>query len=182
MRDDTDFFRLAVHWTERVCFFVSSHIPPCFDEALRRVNADTIRRAHAVAPVAAVEVEYSPWSLDIEKNDVLATCKELGIAIIAYRSVASTEFPPSPLADPVLLRTARWVRASSPARSRVLPTSLKVTTGTTSTGSSRRTLPRTSCWSTSSARSRSARASRPLNSLLPGFLRSGRASSPFPGL
>lgn len=27
---------------------------------------------------------YSPWSLDIEHNDVLATCKELGIPVIAY--------------------------------------------------------------------------------------------------
>lgn len=51
---------------------------------LSEVSAATIRKAHAVAPVAAVEVEYSPFSLDIEKNGVLDTCKELGITIIAY--------------------------------------------------------------------------------------------------
>ncbi|KAK4705045.1 hypothetical protein P7C70_g1167, partial [Phenoliferia sp. Uapishka_3] len=51
---------------------------------LSEVSAKTIRRANAVAPVAAVEIEYSPWTLDVEHNEVLSTCKELGIAIIAY--------------------------------------------------------------------------------------------------
>lgn len=51
---------------------------------LSEVNADSIRRAHAVRPIASVEIEYSPFSLDIEQNGVLDTCKELGIAIIAY--------------------------------------------------------------------------------------------------
>ncbi len=37
-------------------------------------------------PIAAVQVEYSPFCLDIEddKNGVLKTCRELGIAIVAY--------------------------------------------------------------------------------------------------
>jgi pyridoxine 4-dehydrogenase len=54
------------------------------DIGLSEVSAKTIRAAAAVAPIAAVEVEYSPWSLDIEHNQVLSTCKELGIPIIAY--------------------------------------------------------------------------------------------------
>lgn len=51
---------------------------------LSEVAADTIRRAHAVHPVSAVEIEYSPWLLDIENNGILATCEELRIPIIAY--------------------------------------------------------------------------------------------------
>jgi len=51
---------------------------------LSECSAETIRKSHAVAPIAGVEVEYSPWSLDIERNGVLSTCQELGIAILAY--------------------------------------------------------------------------------------------------
>jgi aryl-alcohol dehydrogenase-like predicted oxidoreductase len=43
----------------------------------------TIRRAHAVHPLAAVQTEYSLWTRDVE-GGVLATCKELGIGFIAY--------------------------------------------------------------------------------------------------
>jgi aryl-alcohol dehydrogenase-like predicted oxidoreductase len=43
----------------------------------------TIRRAHAVHPLAAVQTEYSLWTRDVE-NDVLPTCQELGIGFIAY--------------------------------------------------------------------------------------------------
>jgi aryl-alcohol dehydrogenase-like predicted oxidoreductase len=53
---------------------------------LSEVSASTLRRAHAVHPIAAVEVEYSPFSLDIESpsTELLATCRELGVAVIAY--------------------------------------------------------------------------------------------------
>ncbi|KAJ3106895.1 hypothetical protein HDU97_005382 [Phlyctochytrium planicorne] len=54
---------------------------------LSEASAKTIRRAHAVHPIAAVQVEYSPWTVDIETNDILDTCKELGIAIVAYSPV-----------------------------------------------------------------------------------------------
>jgi aryl-alcohol dehydrogenase-like predicted oxidoreductase len=43
----------------------------------------TIRRAHAVHPIAALQTEYSLWSRDPEK-ELLATCRELGIAFVAY--------------------------------------------------------------------------------------------------
>ena len=52
---------------------------------LSECGAETLRRAAAAGPVAAVEVEYSPWSLDIEKNGVLAAAKELNIPVITYR-------------------------------------------------------------------------------------------------
>ncbi|KAI8612376.1 aldo/keto reductase [Chytriomyces sp. MP71] len=51
---------------------------------LSETKPDLIRRAHAVHPIAAVQVEYSPWTLDIERNGILTTCNELGIAIVAY--------------------------------------------------------------------------------------------------
>jgi aryl-alcohol dehydrogenase-like predicted oxidoreductase len=43
----------------------------------------TIRRAHAVHPLAAVQTEYSLWTRDVE-GGVLATCKELGIGFVGY--------------------------------------------------------------------------------------------------
>src|SRR5215218_6548765 len=45
---------------------------------------ETIRRAHAVQPVTAVQTEYSLWTRDPEENGVLATCAELGIGFVAY--------------------------------------------------------------------------------------------------
>lgn len=50
---------------------------------LSEVSADTIRKAHAVYPLTAVQSEYSLWSRDPEEG-VLQTCKELGIAFVAY--------------------------------------------------------------------------------------------------
>ena len=51
---------------------------------LSEVKASTIRRAAAVVPIAAVEVELSLWSTDILHNGVAATCGELNIPIVAY--------------------------------------------------------------------------------------------------
>ncbi|WP_122672720.1 aldo/keto reductase [Pseudomonas viridiflava] len=47
-------------------------------------SAETIERAHRVHPLAAVQSEYSLWSRDPEQDDVLATCRRLGIAFVAY--------------------------------------------------------------------------------------------------
>ncbi|MGX4727287.1 aldo/keto reductase [Pseudomonas corrugata] len=51
---------------------------------ISEANADTIRRAHAVHPLAAVQSEYSLWSREPEHNEVLETCRRLGIAFVAY--------------------------------------------------------------------------------------------------
>jgi len=51
---------------------------------LSEVNKDTIRKAHAVHPVAAVEVEMSLWCPNPLENGVAKTCAELGIPIVAY--------------------------------------------------------------------------------------------------
>jgi aryl-alcohol dehydrogenase-like predicted oxidoreductase len=50
---------------------------------LSEAGAGTIRRAHAVHPIAALQSEYSLWTRDPE-NEVLATTRELGIAFVAY--------------------------------------------------------------------------------------------------
>ena len=51
--------------------------------ALSEAGPQTIRRAHKVHPIAAVETEYSLWSRDAEQ-DVLPACRELGIGYMAY--------------------------------------------------------------------------------------------------
>ncbi len=51
--------------------------------ALSEAGPQTIRRAHAVHPISALETEYSLWSRDVEK-DVLPVCRELGIGFMAY--------------------------------------------------------------------------------------------------
>jgi aryl-alcohol dehydrogenase-like predicted oxidoreductase len=51
---------------------------------LSEASAETIRRAHAAHPIAAVQSEYSLWSRDPESNGVLETCRELGIGFVAY--------------------------------------------------------------------------------------------------
>ncbi|HEY0107997.1 MAG TPA: aldo/keto reductase, partial [Fibrella sp.] len=50
---------------------------------LSEAGADTIRRANAVHPIAAVQSEYSLWSRDIE-DEVLPAVRELGITLVAY--------------------------------------------------------------------------------------------------
>ncbi|KAI9460518.1 aldo/keto reductase [Lactarius psammicola] len=54
---------------------------------LSEVSAGTVRRAHKVMPVAAVEIEVSLQAYDQPTKDVIATCKELSIAVIAYSYV-----------------------------------------------------------------------------------------------
>lgn len=51
---------------------------------LSEPSAKTIRRAHAVHPVSAVQTEYSLWTRNVELNGVLATCKELGIGFVPW--------------------------------------------------------------------------------------------------
>ena len=50
---------------------------------LSEAGSETIRRAHKVHPIAALQSEYSLWSRDIE-GDIIDTCRELGITIVPY--------------------------------------------------------------------------------------------------
>jgi aryl-alcohol dehydrogenase-like predicted oxidoreductase len=50
---------------------------------LSEASAKTIRRAHAVHPITAIQLEWSLWSRDVEE-EIIPTCRELGIGIVAY--------------------------------------------------------------------------------------------------
>src|SRR5579883_2376791 len=50
---------------------------------LSEASPETIRRAHAVHPITALQTEYSLWTRDVEK-EILSTCRELGIGFVAY--------------------------------------------------------------------------------------------------
>jgi aryl-alcohol dehydrogenase-like predicted oxidoreductase len=63
---------------------------------LSEVSAETLRKAHAVHPVTAVQTEYSPWTREAEIA-VLSVCAELGTSFVAFSPVARgflTDCPP----------------------------------------------------------------------------------------
>lgn len=53
---------------------------------LSECSADTLRRAYTVHPIAAVQVEYSPFFLDAQSEEfgLLQACRELGVTLVAY--------------------------------------------------------------------------------------------------
>ncbi|KAK9446410.1 NADP-dependent oxidoreductase domain-containing protein [Limtongia smithiae] len=51
---------------------------------LSECSESTLRRADAVHHISAIQIEYSPFSLDAEHNGLIAAAKELGVAIVAY--------------------------------------------------------------------------------------------------
>ena len=50
---------------------------------LSEASANTIRRAHAMCKISAIQLEWSLWSRDVE-DEIVPTCRELGIGIVAY--------------------------------------------------------------------------------------------------
>ena len=86
---------------------------------------DTVRRAHAAAPMSAVQTEYSLFTRDVEDDGVLAVCRELGIGFVPY----------SPLGRGFLAGTIRttddlpegdWRRNSPRFRGEALTANLRV--------------------------------------------------------
>jgi aryl-alcohol dehydrogenase-like predicted oxidoreductase len=71
---------------------------------LSEASAETIERAHAVHPLAAVQSEYSLWTRDPEENGVLEVCKRLGIGFVPF----------SPLGRGALTGTLKDVAALAP--------------------------------------------------------------------
>lgn len=57
---------------------------------LSNPSVNTLRRAHAVHPIAAIEVEFSPLVLETAQppNDLIQTAKELDIAVVVYSPLA----------------------------------------------------------------------------------------------
>lgn len=74
------------------------------------VNPDTLRRAHAVHPIAAVQNEYSLWTRDSE-DDVLPLCEELGIAFVPY-SPLGRGFLTGQIKSPDDLEEGDWRRSN----------------------------------------------------------------------
>lgn len=56
---------------------------------LSECSSDSLRRAHKVHPITAVQIEYSPWALEIESSQIglLKTCRELGVAVVCYSPI-----------------------------------------------------------------------------------------------
>ena len=75
---------------------------------LSEASSDTIRRAHAVHPITALQTEYSLWTRDVE-NDQLQTCRELGIGFVAY-SPLGRGFLTGTIASPDALPEKDWRR------------------------------------------------------------------------
>ncbi|CCM02341.1 uncharacterized protein FIBRA_04435 [Fibroporia radiculosa] len=65
--------------------------------------AETLRRGHAVHPIAIVEIEVSLWSYESETKKVIATAQELGIAVAAYSASTISLASRLPLADGSIL-------------------------------------------------------------------------------
>ena len=86
---------------------------------LSEMSGATIRRAHAVHPISAVQSEYSIWERNVEQPatdgsaGVLATCRELGIGIVPY-SPLGRGFLTGVLPDPALLPAADYRRSYDP--------------------------------------------------------------------
>jgi aryl-alcohol dehydrogenase-like predicted oxidoreductase len=51
---------------------------------LSEASAETLRRAHKVHPITALQSEYNLWTRDVEQNEVLDTCRELNIGFVPY--------------------------------------------------------------------------------------------------
>ena len=69
--------RPSARWRELVQEGKVRHLGLC------EASPETIRRAHAVHPIAALQTEYSLWTRDLE-DEILPTCRELGIGFVAY--------------------------------------------------------------------------------------------------
>ena len=91
---------------------------------MSEASAATIRRAHSVQPVAAVQSEYSLWTRDPERDGVLALCEELGIGFVPFSPLgagfltgkidASTKFDASDFRN-ISPRFTREARAANAA-------------------------------------------------------------------
>ncbi|KAG7585119.1 NADP-dependent oxidoreductase domain [Arabidopsis thaliana x Arabidopsis arenosa] len=62
---------------------------------LSEASASTIRRAHAVQPITAVQLEWSLWTRDVEE-EIVPTCRELGIGIVSYSPLGRGFFASGP--------------------------------------------------------------------------------------
>jgi aryl-alcohol dehydrogenase-like predicted oxidoreductase len=92
---------------------------------LSEARPETIRRAAKVHPVAALQSEYSLWTRDVETNEVLATCRELGIALVPY-SPLGRGFLTGAIQKPSDLDPSDWRLTNPRFAQEVFETNLKL--------------------------------------------------------
>lgn len=76
---------------------------------LSEASEDTIRRAHAVHPITAVQLEWSLWTRDVE-DGIIPTCRELGIGIVPYSPLGRGFFAGKAIVDSLHEGDSRLVR------------------------------------------------------------------------
>ena len=88
---------------------------------LSEASAETVRRAHKVHPITALQTEFSLWTRDAE-NDVLPLCEQLGIGFVAY-SPLGRGFLTGAI-NPTQLDESDWRRANPRFQADNLPANL----------------------------------------------------------
>lgn len=76
---------------------------------LSEASEDTIRRAHAVHPITAVQLEWSLWTRDVE-DGIIPTCRELGIGIVPYSPLGRGFFAGKAIVESLHEGDSRLVR------------------------------------------------------------------------
>lgn len=76
---------------------------------LSEASANTIRRAHAVHPITAVQLEWSLWTRDIE-DEIVPLCRELGIGIVPYSPLGRGFFSGKASVETIDEKDSRLVR------------------------------------------------------------------------
>ncbi len=78
---------------------------------LSEAGVETLRRAAAVHPIAALQSEFSLWSRDVEADGIIAACRELGIGFVPY-SPLGRGFLTGAIQKPDDLATGDWRRTN----------------------------------------------------------------------
>ncbi|KAJ1828796.1 hypothetical protein LPJ56_000868 [Coemansia sp. RSA 2599] len=91
-------------------------------------SADELRRAYKVHPIAAVQVEYSPWETDIERNGIMDACRELGITVVAY-SPLGRGFLTGKIRKPEDLEETDWRRSNPRFQQETIDHNIKLVEG-----------------------------------------------------
>lgn len=78
-------------------------------------SVNTLRRAHAIHPISAVQFEYAAFTLDVERVGIVDVCKELGIALVCYSPLGrglltGTTTSTDEMADKDIRKAIPWPR------------------------------------------------------------------------
>ncbi|KAI0501184.1 hypothetical protein KFK09_016127 [Dendrobium nobile] len=82
---------------------------------LSEASADTIRRAHAVHPISALQIEWSLWNRDIEE-EMIPLCRELGIGLVPYSPLGRGFFGRKAVLQSVVANSSLFLSQNSHPR------------------------------------------------------------------